>query len=78
MRFSVEQVSSERAAILRWIDEHSERHQVTRWHPTRTEGDGQGLLVEVEYRYLNESRRMIRTRRTFRVVDEVASEVIED
>jgi hypothetical protein len=78
LRFTSEPYLAERVAVERWIDENTQRHQITRWHPTQPAADGNGLIVEVEYRYVADSPRMIHTRRTFRVTGEALSEVLSD
>lgn len=75
VRFAIAPVVAEHAAIDRFIDAQSDRHEITRWHPTLSAPDGDGLLVEVEYEYASGSPRTIHTRRTFRVVGDQVSEV---
>ena len=78
VRLTVRPDAPERVAIECWIDENTDTHQITRWHPTRQAPEGPGVLVEVEYRYTNESRRPVNTRRTFRVAGEKVSELNQD
>jgi hypothetical protein len=78
VRFAIEPVPPQRAAIDRWIDAITDRHEITRWHPAQSAPDGRGVLVEVEYRYASGSPRTIHTRRTFRVVGDEVSEVSID
>ena len=77
VRVTSEPTLPEHVAIERWIAENTDRHDVVRWHPTQPAPDGEGLTVEVEYRYAKDSPRTVTTRRTFRVAGEVVSEVAE-
>jgi hypothetical protein len=78
VRLTREPIAPERAAIERWIGQQSDRHQVVRWYPTQPAPDGNGLLVEVEYKYAKDSPRTVTTRRVFRVagdeVDQIGDE----
>jgi hypothetical protein len=77
VRIASEPIVPERAAIERWIDLHTDRHKVTRWHPARAAPEG-GVLVEVEYQYATGSPRTIHTRRTFHVGGNEVREVPAD
>jgi hypothetical protein len=74
VRFTLAPAIPEHAAIERWIDANTDRHQITRWHPAVPAPDRRGVLVEVEYRYASGSPRAIHTRRIFRVVGSQVSE----
>jgi hypothetical protein len=75
VRLAREPIVPEHVAIERWIDERTDRHQVVRWHPAQLARDGNGVTIEVEYRYAKDSARTITTRRTFRVAGEQVEEV---
>jgi hypothetical protein len=78
VRVAFQPLAAERAAIERWIDEHTDRHDVTRWYPTVAAPDGNGVLVEVEYAYTLDSPRKVHTKRVFRVVGDKVSEQTDD
>jgi hypothetical protein len=71
-------VAPERVAVERWIDERTDRHSITCWHPTRPSKDGAGVIVEVEYRYAKDSPRVVSTRRVFVYDGTSVQEVAEE
>jgi hypothetical protein len=75
---SFEGTPPERTAIKHFLASQTDTIQVERWHPSQASESGEGLLVEVEYRYTKDSPRAIHTRRTFRVVGDEVSEVAEE
>lgn len=77
-RFSLRPRLPEQAAIEGWIDQHTDRHQIVRWHPAEQDTDRDGVIVEVEYRYSKDSPRMITTRRVFCVVGDEVQEISTD
>lgn len=78
IRLTMRPIAPEHMAIERWIEQATDTYSVTRWHPTQTAADGQGVTVEVEYRYTKQSRKPINTRRTFRVIGDSVSEMSHD
>ncbi len=76
--FVTRRIAPERAAIASWIESQTDTYQVTQWHPPKTLPDGSGVVVEVEYRYTKDSRRPVNTRRTFQVVGDEVSEVLDE
>jgi len=78
MSRSFEGTPPERIAIKHFLVSQTDTFQVERWHPSRATESGEGLLVEVEYRYTKECTRAIHTRRTFRVVGDDVSEVADE
>jgi hypothetical protein len=75
---SIKPTPPERSAIERFLVVQTDSFHIERWHPSRTSADGTGLLVEVEYRYTKDSRRVVHTRRTFRVAGDEVSEVSDE
>lgn len=75
---SFERTPPERIAIKRYLAAQTDSHFVERWFPSQAAESGEGLLVEVEYRYTKESTRAIHTRRTFRVLGDDVSEVSDE
>lgn len=65
---------AEHVAIERWIEEQTDDFSITRWYPSRPSGDGQGVIVDVDYRYRKESPRWIHTNRSFVVEQESVAE----
>lgn len=78
LRFTIAPSRPEQAAIERWIDEHTDSHLVTRWHPTLAGDEPDEVVVEVEYRYTRDSARAIHTKRRFSVKGDVVAELGED
>jgi hypothetical protein len=68
----------EQVAIVNWIGQHTDRHQIVRWYPTAPDTSRNGLIVEVEYRYCKDSPRMITTRRVFCVNGDEVQEISID
>lgn len=78
VRHSFARTPPERIAINRYLAGQTDTFHIERWHPSQATKPGEGLLVEVEYRYTKESKRAIHTRRTFRVVGDEVSEVADE
>ena len=78
VRHSFARTPAERIAITRFLAAHTDTFHIERWHPSQAAKSGEGLLVEVEYRYTRESTRAIHTRRTFCVVGDDVSEVSDE
>ncbi len=78
VRHSFKRTPPERIAIKQYLAVNTDTFHVERWHPSQPDRSGDGLLVEVEYRYKKESNRAIHTRRTFRVLGDEVSEVADE
>ena len=78
VRHSFKRTPPERIAIKQYLAGQTDTFHIERWHPSQPDRSGEGLLVEVEYRYKKESNRAIHTRRTFRVVGDAVSEVADE
>ncbi|MBX3414239.1 MAG: hypothetical protein KF708_16245 [Pirellulales bacterium] len=76
--FTMERTPPEHTAIERWIDENTDFFEVVKWYPVQTSPDGAGSMVEVEYRYTKDSRRVITTRRTLLVQGEDVREMADE
>lgn len=77
-RFTMERTPPEHNAIETWIAANTDFYEVQRFLPSEPSADGSGVVVEVEYRYTKDSRRVITTRRTLLVVGNDVSELGED
>lgn len=78
VRVTTERTVPEHAAIARWIEANTDFYEVQRYFPSQPSHDGTGVIIEVEYRYTKDSRRVITTRRTLLVVGEEVREVTEE
>lgn len=78
VRTTTERAPPEHAAIERWIEANTDFYDVQQFCPGRPSPDGTGTIIEVEYRYTKDSRRVITTRRTLLVVDDEVGEIITE
>ncbi len=78
VRHSFNRTPAERIAIKQYLAGQTDTFHIERWHPSQPDRSGEGLLVEVEYRYTKDSTRPIHTRRTFRIVGDEVSEVADE
>jgi hypothetical protein len=75
--FSFTGTPPEHVVIERWIDEHSDRFQIVRWHESEPAPNGDGVVVRVEYRYRIDGNKSVQTDRRFHVAGESITELVE-